>query len=144
MTGLPSKYAKMGFKRGWAAYNSSKKRTRKTKSTKQVVNMARRRKGGFRKFYRKVKSGFTMGNITKIIIGSTLAALYELYLSPMIPIGGMIKNLVELGLGIFLASGHFPMPVKAFGMALSVINAYSLVMTYLPSGGSSSSNQTDW
>jgi len=45
-TGLPKKYAKMGFKKGWAAYKKSKRTTRTTSRRKprQVKKtMARRR-----------------------------------------------------------------------------------------------------
>lgn len=42
MPGLPKKYAKMGFKKGWKAYKASKKKTKsksspkKTKSVKKI------------------------------------------------------------------------------------------------------------
>lgn len=144
MSGLPKKYAKMGFKKGWLAYKRSKGSKRKTKKY-EVVNMARRRKGGFRKFYRKAKKGITFGNVTKVLIGAALAAVYEIFVSPMVPLNGMLKNIVELGAGLFIASmPGVPMFFRAFGAALATINAYSLVISYLPSGGSSSSNQTDW
>lgn len=44
MAGLPKKYAKMGFKKGWAAYKKSKKKsTPKRKPTKRKAAPRRRR-----------------------------------------------------------------------------------------------------
>jgi hypothetical protein len=144
---LPKKYAKLGFKRGWAAFNKLKRKS-KTK-TRSVFNMARRRKGGFRRFakrtYRKAKSGFTFGNVTKVLIGAAIAALYEVFVSPLIPLDGMIKNIVELGAGLMLAGmGSMPMPVRAFGAALATINAYSLIVTFLPSQTSVGTSTEGW
>lgn len=150
VTGLPKKYAKMGFKRGWSAF---KKLKRKSKNiTRRVQTMARRRKGGFRRSmkrsYRKAKSGFSMGNVTKVLIGAGLAALYEVFVSPMIPLDGMIKNIVELGAGLLLASmGGMPSYVKAFGVSLAIINAYSLIVPLVSgmgSSGGSSDLASDW
>jgi hypothetical protein len=139
MPGLPRKYAKMGFKRGWAAYNRIKKPRRKKSTKTQVKHMARRKRSGFKKAYRKMKSGLTFGNVTKVLIGAGLAALYEVYVSPMVPFDGLIKNIVELAAGLFLAGmGGMPMPIKAFGSALAVINAWQIVMAYLPQQGSTS------
>lgn len=144
MAGLPKRFAKMGFKRGWAAYN--KKKIKKSRSKTAVnIKMARRRKG-FKRHYKRSRSsgGVTFGNVTKVLIGAGLAAVYEVFVSPMIPFDGMIKNIVELLAGLFLAGmPGMPMPVKAFGMALGVINAYSLVMAYLPAGSGSTAN-TGW
>jgi hypothetical protein len=147
MAGLPKKYAKMGFKKGWLAFKRLKRHSIKRKSSK-VINIARRRKGGFRRFYkrtsRRAKSGFTFGNVSKIVIGVGLAALYEVYISPMLPIAGQLKNIVEFVIGIALmAMPNMPSYVKAFGMALAVINGYSLIVPYI-SGISSSSNNGAW
>jgi hypothetical protein len=136
LAGLPKKYAKMGFKRGWAAYNRSHKRTRKSKSRTQVKYMARRRKGGFRKKYRRHSGSMGFGSITKILIGAALAAVYEVFVSPMIPLNGLIKNIGELAVGIMLAAmPRMPMPVKAFGTALAFVNAYQIIIAYLPTSG---------
>jgi hypothetical protein len=134
MAGLPRKYARMGFKRGWAAYNRSKKGSRS--KIRGVSKMARRKRYSKKRSYHR-SGGFSMGGVTKILIGAGIAALYEVYVSPMIPIGGFIKNVAELTFGLLLmAMPRLPMPVKAFGTALAIINAYSLIVSYLPSGGS--------
>lgn len=51
MAGLPKKYAKMGFKKGWAAYRRSKspRRARAATPKRKVRTMARRRYYGRRK-----------------------------------------------------------------------------------------------
>lgn len=45
MAGLPKKYAKMGFSRGWKAYRAASNRSRSSEVTKK---MARRKKSGSR------------------------------------------------------------------------------------------------
>lgn len=128
MAGLPKKYAKMGFKRGWAMFKRLRNKKRKTKTIVRAQPMARRRrKNYFKKAYRKVKSGLSFGNVTKILIGAGLAVVYNVYVSPLIPVSGMLKNVLEFGIGLYLAVGRFPMPVKAFGAALATLEAYSFI-----------------
>jgi len=123
MPGLPSKYAKMGFKKGWAAFN--KKRVH----VKRRIKMAKHRKVG----KRGMMKGLTGGNIIKILTGAALSALYEVFVSPMIPIGQITKNIIEMVVGIILAAmPGVPMPIKAFGAALATINAYSIILNYIP------------
>jgi hypothetical protein len=81
-----------------------------------------------------------MGSVVKVVLGAGICALYEIFVSPMIPLGGMVKNLLEMGIGAFLMMGRFPLPIKAFGAALLTINAYSTIVSFLPSGGSSGTN----
>lgn len=106
----------------------------------------RRRTGRFHRIRRSaIKAGFTMKNVTKVLIGAALAALYEVFVSPMIPLDAMIKNIVELGAGLMLASmKSMPMPVRAFGAALATINAYTLIQPlvtqYLGGANSTESN----
>jgi hypothetical protein len=144
--GLPKKYAQMGFKRGWKAYKKLKTHKKNTK----VVHMARR-KGGFKRAYKRYASrskskGVSFGSVTKILIGAGLAAVYEVFVSPMIPLDGMIKNIVELAAGIFLAAmPGMPSYVKSFGVALAIINAYSLVYPVVAGyAGTSSESSGTW
>jgi hypothetical protein len=148
MSGLPKKYAKMGFKKGWMAFKKLKKHSIKRK-TNRVVHIARRRKGGFKRFYkrtsRRVKSGFTFGSVSKIVLGIGLAALYEVFVSPMLPIAGQLKNIVEFAIGIALMSmSGMPSYVKSFGMALAIINGYSLVVPYISGLNGNSSSTGAW
>lgn len=142
MAGLPKKYARMGFKRGWAAFNRSHK-----KKKRGVIHMAKRKrkKSYFKKKARSITKGFTMGNVIKVLAGAALAALYEVFVSPMIPLNAMIKNVIELVIGLILASmSGMPMPVRAFGAALATVNAYSLIVPMVQgwAGGTSASGSS--
>lgn len=134
MAGLPKKYAAMGFKAGWAAY-----RRRKT-TNRKVSTMAKR------KHHKSSKSSVTMGNAIKVLTGAALAALYEVFVSPMIPLSAMVKNILELIAGLFLATMRgVPMPIRAMGAALATVNAYSLIIAYIPNGnGSGTAANTGW
>jgi hypothetical protein len=136
MTGLPRKYAKLGFKRGWALFKRKKPAYRKSKQIK-VQHMARRKR-----YFKRSNGmkGFSFGKIFDVVIGAASAALYEAYISPFIPLSGMIKNLLEMVAGIFLATSRgMPKMVRSFGTALAIVNAYALIAPYF-SGSSSSSN----
>jgi hypothetical protein len=141
MTGLPKKYARMGFKRGWAAFNKTKRKTRKTKT--KVYTMARRKHYSKRRSYKR-SSGMGFGNAGKVLIGSALAGIYEIYVSPLIPmVTGMIKNILELFIGLWLSTARgMPSYVKSFGLALAFINGYQLITPYL-GGGLSQTNPSN-
>jgi len=87
MAGLPRKYAKMGFKKGWKAYRASKGKTKKKASpspAKKGKPMVRRRA---RKAYRKFARSRT--NTIPLIDG--LQAVYTL--------DGMSGNRASLAVG---------------------------------------------
>jgi hypothetical protein len=136
MSGLPKKYAKMGFIRGWKEF---RKKGRKKKA--KVFSMKRKGK----KHYGKSK-GFTMQQAFKVLAGAAIAAVYEVFVSPMIPLADNVKNILELVVGLFLASsGKMPMPVRAFGAALATINAYSLIVPFVSNWkGGASANGANW
>jgi hypothetical protein len=52
-SGLPKKYAKMGFKKGWRAYKASKRKPRRRRVAK-VARRRRRRKKPKRRYRRKI------------------------------------------------------------------------------------------
>lgn len=90
--GLPRKYAKMGFKKGWAAYKRSKGTTRRSTTTRRRrPTMARRR--SYKKIYRRARSG---GGSFKPIIDGVLAGAA----------GGLASNYV----------GEYGHPVAALGI----------------------------
>lgn len=66
MTGLPKKYAKMGFKKGWAAYRKAQK------SRKPSSNKSRTKIGG--KTNMSKRSGFNTQKIFKIARMAALVA----------------------------------------------------------------------
>jgi hypothetical protein len=85
--------------------------------------MAKKRKGS----KNSSKGGF-MNKAFQVIAGAAVAVIYEVFVSPYIPLTGLIKNLVEMIGGILLASSKkMPMIVRAGGTALAIINAYELV-----------------
>jgi hypothetical protein len=131
MAGLPKKYAKLGFKNGWRAFKASKNSNSKTKTYSRGLKMAKK------KNYRKGKKGFASGKVMQIIIGAGVAAVYEVFISPMIPLSRTIKNIVELAIGILLASmKKMPMAVRAGGAALATINAFELIVPLMRSSKS--------
>jgi len=65
--GLPSKYAKMGFKRGWKAYKASKRTSTKTSSYTKKRKITRNKKRGGNK-----NMGF--GNILGAGLGKSVIA----------------------------------------------------------------------
>lgn len=68
MAGLPKKYAKMGFKKGWAVYKKTKSKTKKsyTVTTRKVRKVAKKKRS-YKKATKKVQSfGNTfLGKLTK-------------------------------------------------------------------------------
>lgn len=126
-------------KKAWAVFRGTK-RTRKTIKTKTYtrrISMAKR------KHYRKhssSKSGGFFGKATQVLLGAGVAALYEVFISPMIPLADTIKNILELVLGLFLAmSRKMPMFVRAGGAALATINAYAFLVPLISGSGRGSS-----
>jgi len=94
--GLPRKYAKMGFKRGWAAYKRTKRsparRSYAPKRTK-VRTMARRR--SYKKYYRKAR---TFGGGMKPVIDGLMVGAATGFLRGKIPYADPIAT---LGIGYF-------------------------------------------
>lgn len=87
----------------------------------------------------KKSTGFQLGGVLKILGGAAIAAAYEVFVSPMIPLSANIKNALELLLGIFLATSKgMPTMVRAAGAALATVNAYALVYPWISGAGSSS------
>ena len=50
---------------------------------------------------RRAKAG-SMKKVTAILAGASLAALYEVFVSPMIPLARNIKNILEILIGVVL------------------------------------------
>jgi len=95
--GLPRKYAKMGFKKGWAAYkraNRTTTRTRRPSTKRKVVRVARRRN-----YRRRIGRARTAGGSFKPIIDGLLAGaaggLATKYM------GNMGHPVATLGIGYF-------------------------------------------
>lgn len=63
MTGLPKKYAKMGFKQGWKAFRKARKGRTKRARAPKVKTMARRKRRTYRK--KNKSSGLNLGGLAK-------------------------------------------------------------------------------
>jgi len=93
--GLPRKYAKMGFKKGWVAYKRTKRpATRRRPTVRSKRPMARRR--SYRKVYRRARSG---GGSFKPIIDGVLAGAAGGLATKYI--GNMGHPIATLGIGYF-------------------------------------------
>jgi len=80
---------------------------------------------GRRRTRRKGGMGGMLGSVTKPMIGAGVVVAYERFLSPYIPVNGLAKNAVELGIGAMLSNkGGF---IGAGAQSLLAINAYKIV-----------------
>jgi len=100
-TGLPKKYAKMGFKRGWAAYKKSKKTTTRRVSTRRATpkrryTMARRRRT-YRRAARRAVGGINTNAIMKGVIAGAGATVIKKFIN--VPFA---DDLAVLGVGVFM------------------------------------------
>lgn len=124
-------------KKAWAVFRGQRT-TRKTKTksnVKRFYTMARRKKTRSYRAKSRSSSGF-MGKAMQIIVGAGVAVAYDVFISPMIPLGKTIKNIVEMLIGVFLASSRkMPMFVRAGGFALATMNAYELIAPLLSGKG---------
>jgi hypothetical protein len=94
---------------------------KKTK-TRKVQTMARKR------FYGKKGKGM-LGKAINILVGAGVAALYEVFISPRIPLARNIKNILEMVIGIVLMMmPKIPMAIRAGGAALATINAFEIIV----------------
>lgn len=104
-------------KKAWQVFRGQKPGKRSNKMAK--------RRNTKKKFSKK--STF-LNSAFKILVGVAGAVAYEVFLSPMIPLDSMIKNIVELALGLVLMFvPGMPMAIKATGAALATVNAYTLI-----------------
>ena len=121
MTGLPRKYAKMGFKKGWAAYRRTHKSTT-TKKTTRAKTMARRK---YKRAAPRRKASGMFGKLNTPVLGAAGVVAYESLISPMIPLQGVAKDMLELVGGLYLSKKQGF--IGATGKSLVTINAYQLV-----------------
>jgi len=125
-------------KKAWQVFRGQKaSRSRSPKRSKtRYYTMARRRTSKRRSGNKGKIFGFSIGKVVSVIAGAAIAAVYEVFVSPMIPISANIKNWIELALGLFLAaSPRMPTMVRAGGAALATINAYSIIMPFIAGSG---------
>lgn len=102
MAGLPKKYAKMGFEKGWRAFKASKKKRKKNPSSKKKVRrkMARRR---YTRKRRRRKFTLPLAPVLGLAAG----------MAPAVPkimagdIQGVINELSNNYLGYYPPDGNF-------------------------------------
>jgi hypothetical protein len=129
-------------KKAWAVFRGHKAHTttRKTRVRSYMARHKRHRKGSF-----GGSKGFGFGSALKIFAGAGVAVIYEVFVSPMIPLSATIKNIVEMVLGLFLMSMRgMPMIVRAGGAAIATINAFQLIYPLVAGmGGKSGTGMID-
>lgn len=109
------------LKNGMARFiKSSIKKSNKKIKIKTKVKMVKK----IRKYKRNSNTGI-LGNLNKPFMGAAGVVLYESFISPVIPIQGVAKDLLELVGGAYLSkkSGF----LGATGRSLVVINSYQLL-----------------
>lgn len=60
-------------------------------------------------------------------MGAAGVVLYETLIAPRIPVSGTAKNLVEMGVGLFVLSRMRNPILRSTGTALATVNAIALV-----------------
>jgi len=99
---------------------SSRSRSGSKKTTIRRATMARK------KAYRRSKSASgVFGQLNKPLLGAGGVILYESLLSPMIPLQGTAKDMLELVGGLYLSKKQGFL--GATGKSLVTINAYQLM-----------------
>lgn len=100
MAGLPRKYAKMGFKRGWAAYKRARGTTRKRRTTrrKPVRTYARRRTYAPRKVVRRTRKNKL---ITKPFVDGLISSGGKVVLRKVMGGHPIYEAGLDIGLGYF-------------------------------------------
>lgn len=107
-------------KKAWAVFRGNKT---KKKTGSKVKYMARRTKA------RSGKKSGGMGKVFTALIGVAGAVVYEVFVSPMIPLSRNVKNMLELAIGITLmVMPRVPKVLKATGLALVVINGFEILV----------------
>jgi len=102
MAGLPKKYAKMGFKRGWAAYKRARGRTtrrRRTTRRKPIKTYARRRRSYTPK--RRVSRTRKSKLVTKPFIDGLISGGGKIVLRKVLGSNPVYEAGLDIGLGWF-------------------------------------------
>lgn len=113
MAGLPKKYAKMGFKKGWKAYKASKKGT-KTKAKSKKSRSRPKAKGGNRRMGKK--GGFNTQKIFKLVrIGALALPAVARMTDNRVSMEGRVRNALKAYTGYDIANKSFRLQDAAEG-----------------------------
>jgi hypothetical protein len=118
MAGLPKKYAKLGFKKGWKAFKASKRTTkRKTKSTRtrssKVSNVRRRKSNGFKGLFGTALGAMAYG-AGREMISTKLEPI-----TMRIPAGEVADEVVMGALSYAMMKGKIPF-IKNFPISREI------------------------
>ena len=120
-------------KRAWQVFRGQKSSSSRKKASSRGYKMAQK------KGYGKKSGKNFFSKALNILVGAGVAALYEVFISPRIPLARNIKNIIELVLGVILmAMPRLPMMVRAGGAALATINAFEILVPLISNVGASS------
>jgi len=129
-------------KKAWAVARAG---THKAKTG--AVKMAKRRSRvryirSKRSSHRRSGSSGILGKVANPMIGAVGVVAYEKWISPMIPLNPMVKNLAEIGIGAYASNKGGV--IGASGQSLLAISSYKLVNQLIGGTitGSSSSQGT--
>lgn len=128
MAGLPKKYAKMGFKKGWRAYKASKRKTsysapvRRKKVTKSRTRTMPKKRKTTRRAKTQSVFGINLGTAGSAALYGALRAKMSGYLAPYtekIPAGAVSDEV-----GMVVATQLLKkMVFKRAGLARNALNA---------------------
>lgn len=99
-TGLPKKYAKMGFKRGWRAYKASL-RGRRSPTIRAKSPIRRRRKYSMAKRKKSYGRRAKMSLMSKTAIDGYMAQGGKFLVRKVIGGGPIFEAAIDVGLGVF-------------------------------------------
>ena len=129
MAGLPKKYAKMGFKKGWREFKKSKSKRKYT--LRRTVSKTAKRKTRTRTMAKKrtYKKKSSIGGVGKLMLGGAIYGVAREPLSQLsskIPIIGNFGDEVALlGISYLMATRTSGM-LRQAGRAGLMIEAYNL------------------
>jgi len=157
MAGLPPKYAKMGFSKGWKAFRATHKKTKAAHaaaSTKKAEPVAKKRSGGMKiskerlesmkssvsKALAKVRAakatdGGEMALAVVEGIGGGVASSYTIGMIPVpasLPKPAMIKSGVQLAAGFALALAIKNKHAKYAGYGMAIMGGLGLARELFP------------
>lgn len=126
--GLPAKYAKMGFKKGWKAYKASKS-TRKATKTRKTYKPAKTKRYSMPK--KRKRSKARSGAIrTGELMGMAGYAFADKYIDAELAKRGMAENanMIKAGAGYFLRDFKgVPPIVKSIGRFMFYVNGVQFI-----------------
>lgn len=137
--GLPKKYAKMGFARGWKAYKASKRTTRKagpTMAKRKRTRTSSRVKSVARKTYQKSKPAINRGMKYAVGVGTGVGgAMGTAIITNMLPVANArTKAIIQMlmGAGLIMFAGKKMNIVKYAGTGATLAGALALTKLTLP------------